>query len=287
MIIHTKKGRAVPLINVAEMVETVSSEEIRHFERKRSVTLEISPPAEISLEEGIELVKNQIIQPLKDDGTLSGEYSINLTGNADKLEKTRKAMSGNFILAIIITYLLLAVLFQHWGFPLIIMLSVPMAAVGGAVGLWALNLKVNQPLDVLTMLGFIILIGVVVNNAILIIYQTLLHIREEGMFYRDAILESVRNRIRPIFMSTFTSIFGLMPLVVLPGAGSEIYRGIGVVILSGLFFSTIFTLLLIPCLLNLSFGMRASPSAPPSSTIPRGKPTPKNAGVLTRNPGTL
>ena len=249
----------------------MSSEEIRHFERKRSVTLEITPPNHKSLEEGIDLVKNQIIQPLKDDGTLSGEYSINLTGNADKLEKTREAMSGNFILAIIITYLLLAVLFQHWGFPLIIMLSVPMAAVGGVVGLWALNLYVNQPLDVLTMLGFIILIGVVVNNAILIIYQTLLHIREDSMFYRDAILESVRNRIRPIFMSTFTSIFGLMPLVVIPGAGSEIYRGIGVVILSGLFFSTVFTLLLIPCLLNLSFGMRSGPSAPVSPHSP--KPT--------------
>ena len=262
MIIYTKKGRAVPLINVAEMIETVSSEEIRHFERKRSVTLDISPPPEISLEEAIDLVKNQIIQPLKDDGTLSGEYSINLTGNADKLEKTRDAMSGNFILAIIITYLLLAVLFQHWGFPLIILLSVPMAAVGGVVGLWALNLFVMQPLDVLTMLGFIILIGVVVNNAILIIYQTLLHIREDAMFYRDAILESVRNRIRPIFMSTFTSIFGLMPLVVIPGAGSEIYRGIGVVILSGLFLSTIFTLLLIPCLMNLSFGMSSGPGSP-------------------------
>lgn len=290
MIIHTKKGRAVPLVNVAEMVETVSSEEIRHFERKRSVTLEISPPAEMALEEGIDLVKNQIIQPLKDDGTLSGEYSINLTGNADKLEKTREAMWDNFILAIIITYLLLAVLFQHWGFPLIIMLSVPMAAVGGVIGLWALNLKVNQPLDVLTMLGFIILIGVVVNNAILIIYQTLLHIREDSMFYRDAILESVRNRIRPIFMSTFTSIFGLMPLVVIPGAGSEIYRGIGVVILSGLFFSTIFTLLLIPCLLNLSFDMRAGPGKPVSPTPTRNQPrvsTAEDAELLTRNPRTL
>ncbi|MEE9498697.1 MAG: efflux RND transporter permease subunit, partial [Nitrospinaceae bacterium] len=115
-------------------------------------------------------------------------------------------------------------------------------------------------------------------------------IREDGMFYRDAILESVRNRIRPIFMSTFTSIFGLMPLVVIPGAGSEIYRGIGVVILSGLFFSTVFTLLLIPCLLNLSFGMRAGPSAPVSPpTAPSTQPisAPKNAGILTRNPRTL
>ncbi|NIQ03574.1 MAG: MMPL family transporter [Nitrospinaceae bacterium] len=276
MLIYTQMGRAVPLVNVAEMVETVSSEEIRHFERKRSITLEISPPAKMALEEGIDIVKQQIIQPLKDDGTLSGEYAINLSGNADKLEKTRIAMQGNFIMAIVITYLLLAVLFQHWGFPLIIMLSVPMAAVGGIFGLWTLNRFVLQPLDVLTMLGFIILIGVVVNNAILIIYQALLHIREEGMFYRDAILESVRNRIRPIFMSTFTSIFGLMPLVVIPGAGSEVYRGIGVVILSGLFFSTLFTLILIPCLLNLSLAGSGSdhPTRPggdrqlPSTRLP-------------------
>jgi len=271
MIIYASNGRAVPLINVAEMVETVSSEEIRHFERKRSVTLEITPPTEMSLEEGIDLVREKIIQPLKDEGRLSGEYSIHLTGNADKLEKTRDAMSNNFIMAIIITYLLLAVLFQHWGFPLIIMLSVPMAAVGGVFGLSLLNLFINQPLDVLTMLGFIILVGVVVNNAILIIYQSLIHIRRDHMNYQEAILESVGNRIRPIFMSTFTSIFGLMPLVIFPGAGSEIYRGIGVVILSGLFFSTIFTLFLIPCLLNLSFSFSKQsqgPATPPADEPP-------------------
>ena len=262
MILYASNGRAVPLIHVAEMVETVSSEIIRHFERKRSVTLEVTPPAEMSLEEGIDLVREKIIQPLKDDGTLSGEYSVRLTGNADKLEKTRDAMAGNFIMAIIITYLLLAVLFQHWGFPLIILLSVPMAAVGGVLGLWILNLFINQPLDVLTMLGFIILIGVVVNNAILIIYQSLIHIRREGMAYQEAILESVHLRIRPIFMSTFTSIFGLMPLVVFPGPGSEIYRGIGVVILSGLFLSMLFTLLLIPCLLHLSFSFSKRPQNP-------------------------
>ena len=126
-----------------------------------------------------------------------------------------------------------------------------MAGVGGVFGLWMINRFVVQQLDVLTMLGFIILIGVVVNNAILIIHQTLNNMRHNGMLSREAILNSVRIRIRPIFMSSFTSIFGLMPLVTIPGAGSEIYRGIGGVILFGLFFSTIFTLTLIPCLLNL------------------------------------
>jgi len=124
------------------------------------------------------------------------------------------------------------------------------------------------------MLGFIILIGVVVNNAILIIYQSLIHIRREGMAYQEAILESVRLRIRPIFMSTFTSIFGLMPLVVFPGPGSEIYRGIGVVILSGLFLSMLFTLLLIPCLLHLSFSFSKRPQNPLAPSA--GETTPLN-----------
>ncbi len=256
VVIHTPRGVGVPISSVAEVREIVSSEQIQHFERQRAITLEVIPPKNLSLEEGIDIVKKEIVQPLADEGKLTGGYSIRLTGNADKLEATRDAMSGNFILAIIITYLLLAVLFQHWGYPLIIMLSVPMAAVGGVFGLWVLNRFVLQPLDVLTMLGFIILIGVVVNNAILIVYKSLQNMREENMNTTQAILESVRTRIRPIFMSTFTSLFGLMPLVVIPGAGTEIYRGIGVVILFGLFFSMLFTLLLIPCLMNLSAARR-------------------------------
>ncbi|QPJ65407.1 MAG: efflux RND transporter permease subunit [Candidatus Nitrohelix vancouverensis] len=252
MTVYTRQGKAVPLGSIAQVLDTVSSEQIQHFERERSITLEVSPPNEMPLEAAIDIVRQQIVLPLEQSGTFTGGYSILLTGNADKLESTREAMSGNFILAIIITYLLLAVLFQHWGFPLIIMLSVPLAAVGGIFGLWTLNRFVFQPLDILTMLGFIILIGVVVNNAILIIYQTLQNQRIGNMEPRSAILDSVKTRIRPIFMSAFTSIFGLLPLVVIPGAGSEIYRGIGVVILSGLFVSTLFTLILIPCLMNLS-----------------------------------
>lgn len=252
IVIKTPGLVGVSMNTIADIETTVSSEQIQHFERERSITLEVVPPKKMALEEGIEIVKKEIIEPLKNEGKLTGGYSIRLTGNADKLESTRKAMSGNFVLAVVITYLLLAVLFQHWGYPLVIMLSVPMAAVGGVFGLWVLNRFVLQPLDVLTMLGFIILIGVVVNNAILIVYKTLQNMREEHMKREEAILDSVRIRIRPIFMSTFTSLFGLMPLVVIPGAGTEIYRGIGVVILFGLLFSTLFTLILIPCLMNLT-----------------------------------
>ena len=89
-----------------------------------------------------------------------------------------------------------------------------------------------------------------VNNAILIVYQSLHNIRLYGMDYQEAILNAVQVRIRPIYMSTLTSLFGMLPLVIAPGAGSEIYRGLGAVILGGLGLSTFLTIFLIPCLLS-------------------------------------
>jgi HAE1 family hydrophobic/amphiphilic exporter-1 len=154
-------------------------------------------------------------------------------------------------LAVVIVYLVMAVLFESFVFPLIILVSVPVAAAGGVGGLAVLNLFRYQPLDMLTLLGFVILIGIVVNNAILLVHQTLFHIREDGMTAIEAILEATQNRLRPIFMSTLTSVFGMLPLVLFPGAGSELYRGLGSVVIGGLALSALLTLLLIPPLMSL------------------------------------
>jgi HAE1 family hydrophobic/amphiphilic exporter-1 len=105
------------------------------------------------------------------------------------------------------------------------------------------------------MLGFIILVGVVVNNAILIVHQALNNVRLNGMPYREAVLESTRTRLRPIYMSAATSIFGMLPLVLIPGPGSEFYRGLGSVVLGGLAVSTVFTVLVIPSLLMFAIKM--------------------------------
>jgi HAE1 family hydrophobic/amphiphilic exporter-1 len=100
-------------------------------------------------------------------------------------------------------------------------------------------------MDVLTMLGFVILVGTVINNAILIVYQALNYMRE-GQDPRTAVKESVRVRVRPIFMSTSTSVLGMLPLVIMPGAGSELYRGLGSVVVGGLAMSSVITLILTP-----------------------------------------
>ena len=201
-------------------------------------------------------IQTDIIGPLVASGQLGTNYRVNLAGTADKLRDTWKALRFNIILALLITYLLMVALFESWLYPLVIILTAPLGAAGGILGLQALNLIYLQSLDVLTMLGFIILIGTVVNNPILIVHQSLNHMREDKMPPREAILESVRTRIRPIFMTTTTTVLGLLPLVLFPGAGSELYRGLGSVVLGGLMVSTVFTLVLVPTLFSLTVDLR-------------------------------
>jgi HAE1 family hydrophobic/amphiphilic exporter-1 len=151
----------------------------------------------------------------------------------------------------------MASLFESFLYPLTIMFSVPLAAAGGFLGLSLANRFISyQPMDVLTMLGFVILVGVVVNNAILIVHQSLNFIRDGGMQPRAAIAESVKTRLRPIFMTVSTSFMGMLPLVLMPGAGSELYRGMGSVIIGGLVVSTVFTLFLVPALFSLVLDLK-------------------------------
>jgi HAE1 family hydrophobic/amphiphilic exporter-1 len=249
-MISTPGGRAVPVSSLSELVRTTGINQIRHLERRRTVTLQVTPPGDVALQEAMETIDNKVIAVLKDQGMLEG-VDVRQSGVADKLTETRKALQWNFLLAAVIAYLLMAALFGNFIYPLIIMFTVPLAGAGGFMGLRLVNLFSSrpQPFDILTMLGFVILVGVVVNNAILIVHQALNNVRYHGMDYRDAVIESVRTRLRPIYMSAFTSIFGMLPLVIAPGPGSELYRGLGSVILGGLALSTVFTVFVIPSLL--------------------------------------
>ena len=249
----TRSGKIIPASSLANVIVTSGPTEIRHIERERTVTLQINPPSQIPLQEVIDELNEKVITKIKADGLPSG-IQINLSGTADQLSKTKEAIQVDLLMALVIVYLVMAVLFESFWYPLIIMLSVPLATAGGVLGLWLVNLQKFQALDMLTLLGFVILIGIVVNNAILLVHQTLFHIRDEGMDVASATLEATRNRIRPIFMSTLTSVFGMMPLVLFPGAGSELYRGLGSVVLGGLALSAILTLLIVPPLLTLFAG---------------------------------
>lgn len=243
-------GMVVPVSTLADLERTTGMTQIRHLERNRTITLQMTPPMEVPLQGAMEEIEAKIIKPVREMGLLKG-LNVRMSGAADKLTETREALKWNFILASAIAYLLMASLFGNFIYPLIIMLTVPLAGAGGFIGLKLLNVlsSTPQPMDILTMLGFVILIGIVVNNAILIVHQALNNVHYNNMEYREAVLESVRSRLRPIYMSATTSIFGMLPLVVFPGSGSELYRGLGSVIIGGLAISTVFTVFIIPSIL--------------------------------------
>lgn len=278
LAVSEENGRKT-IVSLGELVRFVpadASQSIRRVEQRRAVTFTVTPPAEMALEEAQAKIED-LVATSRREGGMASDVQVNMSGNADKLTQVRTALLGHwngwnrqsllsvglsrFFLALVITYLLMAALFESFLHPFVILFSVPLATVGGFVGLRLVRLlEPTQQLDTLTMLGFIILIGVVVNNAILLVHQALNFMRGIGesetdrcepLAPREAIRQSVQSRIRPIFMTTATSVFGMLPLVLAPGAGSELYRGLGAVVVGGLICSTIFTLVVVPLLFSL------------------------------------
>lgn len=268
----TRSGTILPARSLATVEITAGPSEIHHLERFRVVTLQVKPANELPLEVALEELE-AIIAELETEG-IPPTVRMGLGGSADQLAEAWSELVMNLILALIIVYLVMAVLFESFVYPLVILLSVPLATAGGVAGLVILNIFTFQALDMLTLLGFVILIGIVVNNAILLVHQSLYNVREEGERFDDAISDAVKNRIRPIFMSTLTSIFGMAPLVLFPGAGSELYRGLGTVVIGGLMLSAVLTLLIIPPLMKIIL--------PIFETEPTGKP--EKSGRLAPTP---
>ena len=248
--IVSKSGITVPLSSLSKNEITSSAVSIRHINFKRTVSLQIRPPSQIPLEVAIKILDDAVVKSLTDEAFEKG-ITINLSGTADKLSQTFDSMSLTIAIALILVFLSLAILLESFILSLVIIIAVPLATVGGFVGLKILNLFTYQALDMLTLLGFLILIGIVVNNSILLVLQTVDLIKKK-MSKQDAIFESARTRVRPIFMSTLTSIFGMFPLVLFPGAGSELYKGLGSVVIGGLFLSAIVILIIVPALLTLT-----------------------------------
>ncbi len=258
----------LPVSSLSTLVQTNGLESIRHRDSNRTFSLEVTPPEEITIEQTMNIVRDRVIPHMEARGMLDGIF-VKMSGTADRLTETRQALQMNFLLAAAITYLLMSALFGNFLYPIVIMLTVPLAGAGGFIGLRLVNLFISpQHLDILTMLGFIILVGVVVNNAILIVHQSLNNIRIGHMDHREAVIEATRSRLRPIYMTAATSIFGMMPLVVWPGPGAELYKGLGSVVLGGLAMSTIFTVFLIPSMLMFFIRMesRLKRKKPPTST---------------------
>jgi multidrug efflux pump subunit AcrB len=253
--VSTPAGGVVQIGELVDIERTVGPSRLHRIDRRRTVTLNVTPPEGMSLEEALSALQEQVEPEIQ--AQLPADGVIQYGGGADSLRNAVKNMSENFLIALLVLFLLMSALFGSMRDSLLVVLAIPLATVGGVVALRLLNLLTFQPLDLLTMIGFIILLGLVVNNAILLVHQTRTAERE-GISRRGAVSQALRLRMRPIFMSTLTSIFGMLPLLLMPGAGSAIYRGLASVIVGGMSVSTIFTLLLLPSLLRLGEPARVS-----------------------------
>ena len=278
--VYAPVGAVVPVSSVADIVERVDTDSVRRVNGQRTVTLNVIPPRSVALETAVEQVRSEVIGAMRTAGEIPQGVNIDISGAGDQLTETRAALIDNYLVAIILCYLVLVAIFKHWGWPLVILTAVPLGVAGGIAGLVLLNIvggwlpligmdPIAQPFDMITMLGFLILLGVVVNNPILIVDRTLTNLRQGMTDPAQAVREAVATRIRPIMMSMITTLFGLAPLVFIPGEGTELYRGVGVVVLSGLLFATLVTLTFLPALLVsiLKFVPQRKLPAPPTTAI--------------------
>lgn len=258
--IMTPAGKVMPLNALADMQASYSSDSLRRIDGNRTVSVYIIPPREVALETAEEMVRTQLITQLRQSGKIAHGINLTISGAADQLEATKASLSSNFLVSIVLSYLLLVAIFTHWRYPLFILTTIPLGMAGGLLGLISVNgvngvlgqfglSSYHQPLDMITMLGFLILLGTVVNNPILIVDQTLKNLKHAGTSVVDAVKMAVEKRLMPILMSTSTTVFGLAPLVLIPGDGTELYRGVGIIVLSGIIFSTLLTLSFLPALL--------------------------------------
>jgi multidrug efflux pump subunit AcrB len=257
--VYTPQGSVLPLSAIATIRETVDTSSVRRINGMRTVTLNIIPPPSVPLETGVDLVRRDVIGFLRDSGRLPLSVNVDISGAGDQLDATQSALAVNYPVALIIVFLLLVAIFRHWGYPLLIMTTIPLGIAGGIVGLALINGvgalfpifgldTLRQSFDMISMLGFLILMGTVVNNPILIVDRAMSRIRERGMQPKEAVQEAIEVRLRPIAMSTLTTICGISPLVFMPGEGTELYRGVGIIVLFGILGAAIVSLTTLPAL---------------------------------------
>jgi len=248
LIVATPSGGLFQLSQLVELKRTVGPGGINHHGGKRTQGVFVDPPPRVSLQETLDVLVQEVEPAIRLQ--LPSDGSVQYSGEASSLADSVITMSSNFLLALFLLYALMAGLFRSLKDSLIVLLTIPLATFGGVLALQILNVIYFQPMDLLTMIGFIILLGLVVNNAILLVHQTRSGERE-GLSRDEAVEQALLMRVRPIFMSTLTSIFGMLPLLLVPGEGALIYRGLAGVIVGGMTVSTLFTLLLLPSLLRM------------------------------------
>ena len=240
IIINPQSVNPVPLSAVANVVETVGPSEINRADQTR-VALVSANLRDIDLGTAVQEVKK-----LVRENPIGTDVKMAFGGQSEELDSSIQSLMFAFGLAMFLVYLVMASQFESLLHPFVIMFSVPLAIVGAVLALW---LK-GSPISIVVFIGLILLVGIVVKNAIVLL-DKVNQLREEGVNKRDAICQGAESRLRPIIMTTLTTLFGFAPLAFFGGDGAEVRAPMAITVIGGLVVSTLLTLVIIPIVYNI------------------------------------
>jgi multidrug efflux pump len=233
-------SQLIPLSNLVTLKEVAGPVDLRRFDRMRSITISGSLNPGYSLGEAIADLENIV------KVSLPSAVRLNYDGESRDFKSTGSAIYLTFVLALVIAYLVLAAQFESFKHPLIIMTTVPLAITGALIGLYVFDSSIN----IYSQIGVVMLIGLAAKNGILIV-EFANQLRDRGLEFRDAVIESSMTRLRPVLMTSMCTAFGAVPLLLATGAGAMSRQSIGAVIFFGVSFSVVLTLVLVPTVYSL------------------------------------
>ena len=230
-----KSGELIPLSNLVKTEELAGPSELKRFDRLRAITISAGLAPGYSLGPALDYMEKIIREELPP------EAQIRYDGESREYKRSQGALYVTFLLALVIVFLVLAAQFESFRHPAVIIMTVPLAVTGALLGLWITGSSIN----VYSQIGAVMLIGLAAKNGILIV-EFANQLRDRGVEFIEAVVRAAATRLRPVLMTSLCTVFGAMPLLLASGAGAESRRSIGAVVVYGVTFSMLLTLLVVP-----------------------------------------
>jgi multidrug efflux pump len=245
-----RSGELIPLSNLTRLEDMAGPSQLNRHNRMRAVTISANLAPGYTLGEALEYLENLV------RNELPATTQIDYRGESLEYKEASGALYFTFGIALFVVFLVLAAQFESFVHPLVIMVTVPLAVAGGLLGLAVAGMTLN----IYSQIGIIMLVGIAAKNGVLIV-EFINQLRDQGMEFKEAIVEAARIRFRPVIMTAFAATMGAVPLIFASGPGAEARSALGVVIFSGVSLATFFTLFMVPAFYNLLARRTSSPNA--------------------------
>jgi multidrug efflux pump len=243
-----RTGELVPLSNLVKLTELAGPTRLNRFDRLRSITVSAALTPGYTLGDALKYVEGIVAKEMPPSVKLAYD------GQSRELKQSGTQLYWMFVLALIVVFLVLAALFESFVHPFVIITTVPLAVIGALVGLWVYGMSIN----VFSQIAAIMLVGLAAKNGILIV-EFANQLRDQGVEYREAVIEAAAIRLRPVLMTSFCTAFGALPLMLAAGAGAGSLQSIGVTVFYGVVISVLLTLLVVPAVYALVARNTGSP----------------------------